>query len=117
MNVATRLHVGIVGTGEMGGCNIELAVEACRLAASVGIDEATLARTLHTGSGQSYSLDLVAALGSAKQLLGSAGYFVHKDVAVASDVAAEIGVSLGTFAGPVTPVLQRTRPTTGMEGP
>lgn len=112
-------HFGPVGAGQtvkllnnlLFGSHIQLALDACRIAADAGIDGAHLARVLHTCSGQSYSLDLVATMGSADALLDAAGRFVHKDVVVARAVAAEIGASLGTF-GPVTePLLERTRPT------
>jgi 3-hydroxyisobutyrate dehydrogenase-like beta-hydroxyacid dehydrogenase len=111
-------HFGALGTGQMVklvnnllfGCHVELALEAARLAGAFGIDAAELARTLHTCSGQSYSLDLVAAMGSAENLVAAAGRFVHKDVLVARDVAAGIGASLGTFDVVTVPLLERTRP-------
>lgn len=109
-------HVGPVGTGQMVklinnvlfGCQVELAVEACRLAASVGIDDAALVRTLATGSGQSFSLDLVGMSGSAAAVLARAGHFIHKDVLVARDVAEAMGLPLGSFTTLVDAVLDRT---------
>jgi 3-hydroxyisobutyrate dehydrogenase-like beta-hydroxyacid dehydrogenase len=111
-------HFGPVGSGQMVklvnnllfGCHIELALEAVRLAASFGVDEVELARTLHTCSGQSYSLDLVATMGGTAMLLAGAGRFVHKDVLVARQVAHEAGVELGSLDAVALPLLARTRP-------
>jgi 3-hydroxyisobutyrate dehydrogenase-like beta-hydroxyacid dehydrogenase len=111
-------HFGALGSGQvvkllnnlLFGAHVELAVEAARLGAELGVDEAHLARTLHTCSGQSYALDLVAAMGSAGDLVANAGRFVHKDVLVARDVAADVGASLGTFAPVTAALLERTAP-------
>ncbi len=110
-------HFGPVGAGQMVklvnnllfGCHIELALEAARLAATFGVDDVELARTLHTCSGQSYSLDLVAAMGGTTRLLDAAGRFVHKDVLVAREVAAVAGVDLGSLDALTRAVLDRTR--------
>jgi 3-hydroxyisobutyrate dehydrogenase-like beta-hydroxyacid dehydrogenase len=111
-------HFGGLGSGQvvkllnnlLFGAHVELSIEAARLSAQFGIDAAHLARTLHTCSGQSYALDLVAAMGSAETLVTTAGRFVHKDVVVARDVAAGIGASLGTFTSVTDALLERTRP-------
>lgn len=112
-------HVGPVGAGQMVklvnnllfGSHIQLALEATRIAEQFGVDGAELSRVLHTCSGQSYSLDLVAAMGSVDRLVDAAGRFIHKDVVVARAVAAELGVDLGTFDAVTAPLLDRTRPT------
>jgi hypothetical protein len=70
----------------------------------------TLATSLHTCSGASYALDLVAAMGSADTLVQAAGHFVRKDVLVAQEVAEELHAPLGTIGAAVTPLLERTRP-------
>ena len=111
-------HLGALGTGQyiklinnlLFGCHIELAAEACRIAALAGIDDATLARTLSTCSGQSYSLDLIGTIGSVERLVEAAGHFVYKDVAVARDVAAETDAPLGSFGPLIDPLLRRTAP-------
>jgi 3-hydroxyisobutyrate dehydrogenase-like beta-hydroxyacid dehydrogenase len=92
--------------------HIQLALEASRLAAGFGIDEAHLARVLHTCSGQSFALDLIATMGSADQLVAAAGRFIHKDVVVARHVAEHLGVSLGTIDAVTEPLLASTRPAT-----
>ena len=115
---STVTHFGPIGAGQMVklinnllfGCQIELAVEAARLAAGFGIDEVELARTLHTCSGQSFSLDLIATMGGSASLLAGAGRFVHKDVLVARQVALEAGADLGTLDAVALPLLDRTRP-------
>lgn len=111
-------HFGDLGSGQtvkllnnlLFGAHLELAVEAARIASDVGVDPAELARVLHTCSGQSFSLDLVATMGSAENLVGSAGPYIHKDVVVARQVAADIGASLGSFDAVTAPLLERTRP-------
>lgn len=105
MSATPTMRIGIVGTGEMGRPLVDRL-----LTAGFGIDEAHLARVLHTCSGQSYSLDLVAAMGSSDQLIAAAGRFIHKDIVVARQVAASIGASLGTIDAGTEPLLERTRP-------
>lgn len=115
---STITHFGPVGAGQtvklvnnlLFGSHVQLALDACRLAAAAGVDAAELARVLHTCSGQSYSLDLVATMGSADQLLAAAGRFIHKDVVVARAVAAELGAPLGAFDAVTTALLERTSP-------
>ena len=115
---ANVVHFGALGTGQkvkllnnlLFGANVELAVEAARLSQEFGIDPALLATTLHTCSGASYALDLVAAMGSGDALVQGAGRFVHKDVLVAETVAEEIGAPLGTIGAVTGPLLERTRP-------
>ena len=113
-------HFGPVGAGQLVklvnnllfASHVQLALDASRLASSFGIDEAELARVLHTCSGQSYSLDLVASMGSADRLVAAAGPYVRKDVIVARAVADGLGAPLGTLAGATDPLLDL-----GPEGP
>ena len=70
--------------------------------------KALLARTLHSCSGANYALDLVAGMGSAEALVSAVGHFVHKDVLIARDVAAELGVDLGTIAAVTAPLVEGT---------
>jgi 3-hydroxyisobutyrate dehydrogenase-like beta-hydroxyacid dehydrogenase len=115
---ARVVHFGALGAGQkvkllnnlLFGAHVELALEAARLSTELGIDPALLATTLHTCSGASYALDLVAAMGSADTLVQAAGRFVHKDVVVAEQVAGELGASLGSIAAVTGPLLGRTRP-------
>jgi 3-hydroxyisobutyrate dehydrogenase-like beta-hydroxyacid dehydrogenase len=111
------VHFGPVGAGQkvkllnnlLFGAHVQLALEAARLSGEFGIDPVQLATTLHSCSGASYSLDLIAAMGSAEALVAGAGRFIHKDVLVASAVAAELGASLGTIAAVTEPLLETTR--------
>jgi 3-hydroxyisobutyrate dehydrogenase-like beta-hydroxyacid dehydrogenase len=112
------VHFGPVGSGQkvkllnnlLFGAHVQLALEAARLSAEFGIDPVQLATTLHSCSGASYSLDLVAAMGSADALVAGAGRFIYKDVLVASAVAEDMGASLGTIATVTAPLLETTRP-------
>jgi len=109
------VHFGALGAGQqvkllnnlLFGAHVELALEAARLSEELGVDPALLATTLHTCSGASYALDLVAAMGSADTLVQTAGRFVSKDVVVAQAVADELGVSLGTIGAVTGPLLAR----------
>ena len=49
-------------------------------------------------------------MGSAQALLDLAGRFVHKDVVVARDLAADLGIDLGTLEPVTDRVLDRTAP-------
>lgn len=112
------VHFGPVGSGQkvkllnnlLFGAHVQLALEAARLSLEFGIDPVQLATTLHSCSGQSYSLDLITAMGSAEALIAGAGRFIHKDVLVASAVAQELDASLGTLAAVTAPLLETTRP-------
>ena len=85
------VHFGPLGAGQrvkllnnlLFGAHVQLAVEAARVAGRSGSTSRQVARTLHTGSGQSYALDLVAASGSAEALLQGAGPYIRKDAVVA----------------------------------
>lgn len=115
---STVVHFGPVGSGQkvkllnnlLFGAHVQLALEAARLSGEFGIDPVQLASTLHSCSGASYSLDLIAAMGSADALVAGAGRFIYKDVLVASAVADEMGASLGTIATVTAPLLETTRP-------
>jgi 3-hydroxyisobutyrate dehydrogenase-like beta-hydroxyacid dehydrogenase len=112
------VHFGALGAGQkvkllnnlLFGAHVELALEVARLSTEFGIDPALLATTLHSCSGASYALDLVAAMGSADTLVQAAGRFVHKDVVVAQAVADELDASLGTIGAVTAPLLEHTRP-------
>jgi 3-hydroxyisobutyrate dehydrogenase-like beta-hydroxyacid dehydrogenase len=111
------VHFGALGAGQkvkllnnlLFGAHVGLALEAARLSAAIDVDPALLAKTLHTCSGASYALDLVAAMGSAERLVEVAGHFVRKDVLVAQEVAEELHAPLGSIGAAVMPFLERTR--------
>jgi 3-hydroxyisobutyrate dehydrogenase-like beta-hydroxyacid dehydrogenase len=115
---STVVHFGPVGSGQkvklvnnlLFGAHVQLALEAARLGGEFGIDPVQLATTLHSCSGASYALDLIAAMGSGEAVVAGAGRFIHKDVVVASAVAQELGASLGTIATVTAPLLDATRP-------
>jgi 3-hydroxyisobutyrate dehydrogenase-like beta-hydroxyacid dehydrogenase len=115
---STVVHFGPVGSGQkvkllnnlLFGAHVQIALETARLSGEFGIDPAQLATTLHSCSGASYALDLIAAMGSAEALVAGAGRFIHKDVLVASAVAEDLGASLGTIATVTAPLLETIRP-------
>jgi 3-hydroxyisobutyrate dehydrogenase-like beta-hydroxyacid dehydrogenase len=100
------LHVGPLGAGQkvklvnnaMFGAHIQLALEACRLGREFGLDAGELARALGYCSGDSAAMQILAAMGSPEALVKGAGRFVQKDVAVATQLAAELGADLGLIA-------------------
>jgi 3-hydroxyisobutyrate dehydrogenase-like beta-hydroxyacid dehydrogenase len=113
---ATTVHFGPVGSGQqvkllnnlLFGAHVELAVEAGRLCAALGLPEREVLQTLHSCSGASAAIDMAAAMGSTGTLVAAAGRFIHKDVAVARALASDLRIDLGSL-GPVTDqVLERT---------
>jgi 3-hydroxyisobutyrate dehydrogenase-like beta-hydroxyacid dehydrogenase len=115
---AEVVHFGPVGTGQkvkllnnlLFGAHVELAVEAARLSRAFGIEPTELATALHTCSGTSRALDLIATMGSAENLVHAAARYVYKDVLEAARAAAELDAPLGSIAAVTTPLLQRIRP-------
>lgn len=113
-----QTHFGELGSGQivklinnlLFGAHIQLALEAARIAKTMDIDAKTLADTLHSCSGQSYSLDLVNSMGSPEVLVRSAGRFIYKDATVATKVATELGIPLGTLEAVIGPMLENMKP-------
>ena len=112
----TVSHVGPVGAGQavklvnnlLFGAHVQVAIEASELCRSLGLDPAHVAETLHSCSGSSYALDLIATMGSAEALLERAAPYIHKDVVVAAGVARDIGASLESLDPIISAVLGRT---------
>lgn len=108
------VHFGPLGSGQkvkllnnlLFGAQVQLALDASRLAEDFGLDATVVAKTLHTCSGASYATDLVAAMG-ATNLVRSAGRFIKKDVLVARDVAYDLEAQLGALDAAVEPLLDR----------
>jgi len=111
------VHFGPPGSGQkvkllnnlLFGAQVELAVEAAELCDSLGVDPQLVAKTLHTCSGASYALDLVATMGTAEALLDAAGRFVFKDVVTALAAADDAGARLGALGLVSDAVMNRTR--------
>lgn len=109
------VHVGGVGAGQkvkllnnlLFGAHVELAVEAAELSGAFGLDPALVAQTLHSCSGSSYALDLVASMGSGHQVIAGAGRFIEKDVAVARAAASDAGAALGSLGSVTDAVVER----------
>jgi hypothetical protein len=69
-----------------------------------------MADTLRTASGASAPLGMIVNLGSAESLLQAGGPFIHKDALLVQQLAAEAGISLGSFATVIQDVVDSTRP-------
>lgn len=97
------LHTGPTGAGQlvklinntMFAAQIGLVVEAVRLGAHFGVDEAALLDALTHGSAQSRVLSMIASAGSADAFISAVGEFIGKDVAVVRKTVGELGGDLG----------------------
>ena len=97
------LHVGPTGSGQLVklvnntlfAAQIGIIAETVRLAARLGVDEATLLSALPHGSGTSRALTSISAAGSADRFIAAVGEFIGKDVAVVRATVAELGGDLG----------------------
>lgn len=109
-------HVGPLGSGQkvkllnnlLFGSHVELAAEAARLAEAMGLDAVDVAQALDGCSGHSNAVSMLASSGSAAGMINGAGRFIHKDVLVAKELAADLGADLGSFSEVTTAVLKRT---------
>lgn len=96
-------HVGRLGNGQrvklvnnaLFVAQVGLAVDAVRLAGSLGIDEQSVLAALQHGSGASRALSVVANGGSVDVVAGRLGDLMRKDLAVVRDVARSAGADLG----------------------
>lgn len=96
------LFVGPAGNGQrvklvnnaLFVAQVGLAIDAVRLAGSLGIEEQMILAAVQHGSGSSRALDVVAR-GSVDAVAGRLGALMKKDVAVVHDVAGKAGVDLG----------------------
>lgn len=76
---------------------VGLAIDAVRLAESMGIAESALLTALPHGSGASRALDVVASGGTVTAVPGRLGDLMRKDVGVVREVARRAGVDLGVL--------------------
>ena len=74
---------------------VGLAIDAVRLAGSLGIEEQAILTALQHGSGASRALDVVARGGSVKAVADRLADLMLKDVTVVREVARGAGVDLG----------------------
>jgi 3-hydroxyisobutyrate dehydrogenase len=74
---------------------VGLAIDAVRLAGSLGIEEKAILAALQHGSGTSRALAIVAGGGSVNAVAGSIGSLMLKDVTVVRAVAQSAGADLG----------------------
>lgn len=97
------LFVGPLGNGQrvklvnnaLFVSQVGLAIDAVRLAGTLGIDEPAILAALQHGSGASRALGVVAGGGSVAAVAGRLGALMAKDVATVRDVAASSGADLG----------------------
>ncbi|TCJ35524.1 NAD(P)-dependent oxidoreductase [Parafrankia sp. BMG5.11] len=76
---------------------VGLAVDAVRLAGSLGIEETAILAAVAHGSGASRALAVVAGGGSVDAVPGRIGDLMLKDVTVVREVARSAGVDLGVI--------------------
>ncbi|MBL7502578.1 NAD(P)-dependent oxidoreductase [Frankia sp. CNm7] len=127
------LFVGPAGNGQrvklvnnaLFVAQVGLAIDAVRLAGSIGIDESAILAALPHGSGASRALGVVAHAGSVDAVAPRLAALMSKDVAVVREVAAGAGADLGLLGAvlssdavtkkvltdPTSPTRDRPRPT------
>lgn len=74
---------------------VGLAIDAVRVAGSLGIEETAILAALQHGSGASRALAIVAGGGSVDAVPGRLGDLMRKDVTVVREVARSAGADLG----------------------
>ena len=74
---------------------VGLAIDAVRLAGSLGIEEQAILAAVQHGSGASRALSIVARGGSVDAVADRLGDLMLKDVAVVREVARSAGADLG----------------------
>ncbi|MGX7681770.1 NAD(P)-dependent oxidoreductase [Jatrophihabitans sp. DSM 45814] len=97
------LHVGQLGNGQrvklvnnaLFVAQVGLAVDAVRVAGSLGIAESAILAAVQHGSGASRALSIVAGMGSVEAVGDRLSEFMFKDVTVVREVAERSGTDLG----------------------
>jgi 3-hydroxyisobutyrate dehydrogenase len=97
------LSVGPAGNGQriklvnnaLFVAQVGLAIDAVRLAGSLGIEEQAILAALQHGSGASYALGLVASTGSVDTVAALLADLMLKDITVIRSVARSAGADLG----------------------
>jgi 3-hydroxyisobutyrate dehydrogenase-like beta-hydroxyacid dehydrogenase len=97
------MHLGALGNGmrlklvnnALFAANVQLAVEAARLAEQLGIPAGIATEAITHCSGDTRVLGLALQAGTPATFRSGVGRFISKDVEVAAAVAAELGVDLG----------------------
>jgi len=97
------MYVGPLGNGQrvkllnnaLFVAHVGLAIEAVRVAASLGIEEQAILAAVQQGSGASFGLGVVAGAGSVDAVGDRLADLMRKDVDVVRDVARRTGTDLG----------------------
>lgn len=76
---------------------VGLAIEAVRLAGSLGIEERPIRAAVRHGSGAGRALGIVTAGGTVESVPGRLGDLMRKDVTVVREVARSAGADLGVI--------------------
>jgi 3-hydroxyisobutyrate dehydrogenase-like beta-hydroxyacid dehydrogenase len=98
------LHVGRAGDAQkvkllnntLFGAQVALVVQIEKSARALGMDPALVLPAIRECSGDSYALGAALGIGSAENLLEAAKRYIQKDVAVCAEIAAELGIDLGS---------------------
>ena len=77
--------------------HVQLAGEVERVAATFGVDMATVAAAISQSSGASNAMSVVERFGSLAAVVDAAGPFLYKDVNVVGEVARELDLDLGVL--------------------
>ncbi len=96
-------HVGPLGAGcllklvnnALFGAQLLLAHDAMRIVTEGGIDAETAVATIGRSSGNSFAVQLFGSGAGADQVLAAAWPYIQKDVTIARDIAARMGLDLG----------------------
>ncbi len=105
------LHVGDVGDGQivkllnnaLMSANLNLAVDALRIGAELGLDPTTVAAAVVHCSGASFSMQLLAGGAPPEMIVAASAPLLRKDVAMVEEVADELGINLGLLGSDARP--------------
>ncbi|MBY4039226.1 NAD(P)-dependent oxidoreductase [Rhodococcus fascians] len=99
------IHVGPLGSGQLTklvnnvvfASNVAILESATRIGIELGLEETALVGCLQRGSARSAALDGVARAGSSSAFAAEVDEFLVKDIAVVRQVAADVGLELGSL--------------------
>ncbi|MFE3317131.1 NAD(P)-dependent oxidoreductase [Nocardia sp. NPDC059195] len=112
------LHVGGVGDGQrvklvnnvLFAAQIGLVADAVRLGTVLGLSEPALLAALPHASSSGNAITRIAGRGSVDQFRTTAGEFLRKDIAVATEVATALGADLGLLEAAIRAGLTPSAP-------
>ncbi|MFD4354343.1 NAD(P)-dependent oxidoreductase [Nocardia sp. NPDC058518] len=112
------LHVGGIGDGQrvklvnnvLFAAQIGLVADAVRLGTVLGLSEPALLAALPHASSSGNAITRIAGRGSVDQFRTTAGEFLRKDIAVATEVATALGADLGLLEAAIRAGLTPSAP-------